>query len=62
MIISIRSNAMSAYAARQMNTHYAGLSRSVERLSSGLRLNRSADDAAGLSRRQQGFESPWGRQ
>ena len=52
MSLSIRHNFMADNAARQLGTHYAGLARSVERLSSGLRVNRSADDAAGLSIRE----------
>jgi flagellin len=35
-----------------MRSHYSDLGRSVERLSSGLRVNKSADDAAGLSIRE----------
>jgi flagellin len=43
---------MSANTARQLGAHYSGLTRSVERISSGLRVNKSADAAAGLSIRE----------
>jgi flagellin len=43
---------MSASTIRQLGIHYTSLSRSVERLSSGLRVNKAADDAAGLSIRE----------
>ncbi len=39
---------MAANAARHLNNNYSRLSRSIERLSSGKRLNRASDDAAGL--------------
>ena len=52
MNISIQHNVMADNASRHLGTHYASLARSVERLSSGLRVNRSADDAAGLSIRE----------
>lgn len=34
---------------RQINCHYDQIARSLERLSSGLRINRAADDPAGLA-------------
>jgi flagellin len=43
---------MSANAARQLGSHYSDLSRSVQRLSTGLRINSAADDAAGLAIRE----------
>jgi flagellin len=43
---------MSANTARQLRTHYSSLAGSAERISSGLRVNKSADDAAGLSIRE----------
>lgn len=52
MSISIRFSPMAVNAARQLRTHYAGLGRSVERMSSGLRVSKAADDAAGLSIRE----------
>jgi flagellin len=39
-------------AARNLNTSYERLSTSTERLSSGLRINTAADDAAGLAIRE----------
>lgn len=48
MIFRINSNIASLNAQRHLNNNSVGLSRSIERLSSGLRINRSADDATGL--------------
>lgn len=47
MIINHNLNAMNAHRNMGMNTVAAG--KSMEKLSSGLRINRAADDAAGLS-------------
>lgn len=47
MIINHNMNAMNAHRNMAMNTSAAG--KSMEKLSSGLRINRAADDAAGLS-------------
>ena len=43
---------MAANAARHLGDSYDALSKSVERLSSGLRINTAADDAAGLAVRE----------
>lgn len=43
---------MAANAARTLNTHYGNLATSTQRLSSGLRINSAADDAAGLAIRE----------
>lgn len=44
------NNSIAALLARNnLNSHEKGLTRSIERLSSGLRLNRSADDPTGMS-------------
>ncbi len=48
----INNNSMAANAARNLNAHYASMSASTRRLSSGLRVNSSADDAAGLAIRE----------
>ncbi|EOR20143.1 flagellin/flagellar hook associated protein, partial [Clostridium sartagoforme AAU1] len=47
MIINHNMNAMNAHRNSAMNTASAG--KSMEKLSSGLRINRAGDDAAGLS-------------
>ena len=49
MALVINNNLMALNAARHFNTAYNALSTSTERLSSGLRINTSADDAAGLA-------------
>jgi len=51
-MLSIKNNMMAANAARHLSTSYDSLSRSVERLSSGLRINSAKDDAAGLAVRE----------
>jgi flagellin len=45
----INSNAMSLNAQRNLSRTSALMGRALERLSSGLRINRAADDAAGLA-------------
>jgi flagellin len=40
---------MSMFALRQSNLHMRGMMTAMERLSSGYRINRAADDAAGLA-------------
>ena len=47
MIINHNMNALNAHRNMGMNTSAAG--KSMEKLSSGLRINRAGDDAAGLS-------------
>jgi len=51
-VLAIRNNLMSVNAARHMSKSYYALSKSVERLSSGLRINSAKDDAAGLAVRE----------
>jgi len=48
----IKNNIMAANAARHLGQSYDALSKSVERLSSGLRINSAKDDAAGLAVRE----------
>jgi flagellin len=48
MPITLLANVTSLTAQRQLRTSQGSLEQSLERLSSGLRINRSADDAAGL--------------
>jgi flagellin len=52
MSISIYNNLMAANAARNLSGNYAALGVSTQRLSSGLRINSAADDAAGLAIRE----------
>ncbi len=49
MGLSIYNNVQALNAHRQLNTTQLDMNRSMERLSSGLRINRAADDAAGLA-------------
>lgn len=48
MALIINNNPASISAQRNLSVNTGGLQRSVERLSSGLRITRAADDAAGL--------------
>src|SRR5690554_5225503 len=45
----INNNIMALNAHRQLGINQTNSSKSMERLSSGLRINRAGDDAAGLS-------------
>ena len=51
-VLSVNTNFMALTAANSLDTHYARLAKSVQRLSSGLRVNSAADDAAGLAIRE----------
>jgi len=51
-MLSIKNNSMADNAARHLGQSYNSLSKSVERLSSGLRINGAKDDAAGLAVRE----------
>jgi len=51
-MLAIKTNLMAESAARHLGKSYAALARSVERLSSGLRINSAKDDAAGLAVRE----------
>ena len=51
-MLAIKNNLMSVNAARHLSNSYDALSQSVERLSSGLRINSAKDDAAGLAVRE----------
>jgi flagellin len=51
-MLAIKNNLMAANAARNLGRSYDGLAKSVERLSSGLRINGAKDDAAGLAVRE----------
>ncbi len=52
MSLYINHNLMAANAARNLSNVYGDLATSVQRLSSGLRINSAADDAAGLAIRE----------
>ncbi|QIK84315.1 flagellin [Sanguibacter sp. HDW7] len=49
MALSINTNVAALNAYRNLSSTQSDLSRSLEKLSSGLRINRAADDAAGLA-------------
>ena len=51
-MLAIKNNIMASNAARHLGNSYDALSQSVERLSSGLRINSAKDDAAGLAVRE----------
>ena len=48
----INHNQMATQVANTLTSHYGNLSNSVQRLSTGLRINSAADDAAGLAIRE----------
>ena len=48
----INSNSMATQVSNNLTSHYSDLKTSTERLSSGLRINSAADDAAGLAIRE----------
>ncbi len=52
MSLVINHNMMAMNATRHLNAAYNRLAKSTERLSSGLRVNSAADDAAGLAIRE----------
>ena len=52
MSLVVNNNLMAANVARNLNAHYGRLQTSTQRLSSGLRVNSAADDAAGLAIRE----------
>jgi flagellin len=49
MSLRINTNVDALTAYRNLNTTQSSMSTSIERLSSGLRINKAADDAAGLA-------------
>lgn len=49
MSFKINSNILGMNAANQINSSYSALEKSINRLSSGNRINTASDDAAGLS-------------
>jgi flagellin len=51
-MLTIKNNIMAENAARQLGISYDNLATSIERLSSGMRINSAMDDAAGLAVRE----------
>jgi len=49
MALTINTNVSSLNAQRNLNSSSSALATSLERLSSGLRINSAKDDAAGLA-------------
>ncbi len=49
MGLVVNTNTQSLFAQRALRANTLGLKRNIERLSTGFRINRAADDAAGLS-------------
>ena len=49
MALTVRTNIASLSAIHQLHKTQGSLTNSLERISSGLRVNRAADDAAGMS-------------
>jgi len=52
MSLVINNNMMAMNTARNLSANYGRLAQSVERLSTGMRINSAADDAAGLAIRE----------
>jgi flagellin len=52
MSLTINHNLLAANVANNLSSSYSSLSTSAQRLSSGLRINSAADDAAGLAVRE----------
>jgi flagellin len=49
MAIVVRSNSQSVFAQNRLNASQASFNSSLEKLASGARINRAADDAAGMA-------------
>jgi flagellin len=49
MSITVNTNTQSLFAQRALGSNTLNMQRSIEKLSTGFRINRAADDAAGLS-------------
>ena len=52
MSLVVNHNLMAANVANNLNSHYSRLATSTQRLSTGMRINSAADDAAGLAIRE----------
>ncbi len=56
----INHNIAALNTHRQLGTNTAGASKNLEKLSSGLRINRAGDDAAGLAiSEKNAWSNPW---
>jgi flagellin len=51
-MLTVKNNIMAINSSRHLGISYNALARSIERLSSGLRINSAKDDAAGLAVRE----------
>ena len=49
MALYVNTNTQSVFAQRSLSNNTFGLQKNIEKLSTGFRINRAADDAAGLS-------------
>lgn len=49
MSITVNTNVSSLFAQRALNKNTSGMQKSIEKLSTGFRINRAGDDAAGLT-------------
>ena len=49
MALVVRSNTASVFAQNRLNKSQASFNQSLERLASGARINKAADDAAGMA-------------
>ena len=49
MAVVVNTNTQSIFAQRALSKNVLNLQKNIERLSTGFRVNRAADDAAGLS-------------
>ena len=49
IIMRIQHNISALNSHRQLSTNTSALSKNLEKLSSGFRINRAGDDAAGLA-------------
>ncbi|MBQ9537362.1 MAG: flagellin [Desulfovibrionaceae bacterium] len=52
MSLVVNHNMMASNVANNLNNHYSRLATSTQRLSTGMRINSAADDAAGLAIRE----------
>lgn len=48
MALRINTNVTALTACRQLSKNHGSVSKSLERLSSGLRINKAADDSSGM--------------
>ena len=58
MPIYVNTNTQSLFAQRSLGKNTMSLQKNIEKLSTGSRINRAADDAAGLSISENGHAYP----